>query len=113
VFEAVHDLSQPVEVLAAARGLLAPGGTMVVMDERVAEQFTAPGDDVERFMYGFSLMVCLTNSLAESPSVGTGTAMRPDTLRSYALAAGFRELSILPIEHGSFRFYRLDPDTAR
>jgi SAM-dependent methyltransferase len=109
VFEAVHDLSQPVPVLAAARRLLAPGGTMLVMDERVADRFTAPGDDVERFMYGFSLMVCLTNSLAEEPSVGTGTAMRPDTLRGYALAAGFRDVTVLPIEHGTFRFYRLDP----
>ncbi len=109
VFEAVHDMSQPVDVLRAARGLLAPGGTMVVMDERVAEQFTAPGDDVERFMYGFSLLVCLTNSLAEPPSVGTGTVMRPDTMRRYALDAGFRDVTVLPIEHPTFRFYRLDP----
>lgn len=109
IFEAVHDLSQPVAVIGAARHLLAPGGTMIVMDERVAEQFTAPGDDLERFMYGFSVLVCLPNSLAETPSVGTGTAMRPDTLRRYALDAGFGEMTVLPIEHGSFRFYRLDP----
>ena len=113
VFEAVHDMSQPVAVLGAARRLLAPGGTMIVMDERVAEQFTAPGDDVERFMYGFSVLVCLPNSLAETPSVGTGTAMRPDTLRGYARDAGFGEVNVLPIEHPSFRFYRLDPGTAR
>jgi hypothetical protein len=109
IFEAVHDLSQPVAVLAAARRLLAPGGTMVVMDERVADQFTAPGDDIERFMYGFSVLVCLPNSMAETPSVGTGTAMRPETLRRYALDAGFGTVAVLPIEHGSFRFYRLDP----
>jgi 2-polyprenyl-3-methyl-5-hydroxy-6-metoxy-1,4-benzoquinol methylase len=108
IFEAVHDLPQPVAVLEAARRLLAPGGTMVVMDERVAEKFTAPGDDLERFMYGFSLLVCLPNSMAETPSVGTGTAMRPDTLRGYAMDAGFGKVTILPIEHGSFRFYRLD-----
>jgi SAM-dependent methyltransferase len=113
IFEAVHDLSQPVAVLEAARRLLAPGGTMIVMDERVAEQFTAPGDDIERFMYGFSLLVCLPNSMAETPSVGTGTAMRPDTLRRYALDAGFGAMTVLPIEHGSFRFYRLDPEIAR
>ncbi len=90
VFEAVHDMSQPVTVLSAARELLAPGGTMIVVDERVAETFTAPGDDVERLMYGFSLLVCLTNAMAEEPSVGTGTVMRPDTLRAYATEAGFR-----------------------
>jgi ubiquinone/menaquinone biosynthesis C-methylase UbiE len=109
VFEAVHDMSQPVEVLQAARGLLAPGGAMLVMDERVSETFSAPGDLIERLMYGYSLTVCLTNGLAESPSVGTGTVMRPATLESYALAAGFREVTILPIEHDTFRVYRLDP----
>jgi 2-polyprenyl-3-methyl-5-hydroxy-6-metoxy-1,4-benzoquinol methylase len=109
VFEAVHDMSQPVPVLRAARELLAPGGTMLVVDERVADTFTAPGDDIERLMYGFSLMVCLTNALAEQPSVGTGTVIRPETMRRYALDAGFREVTILPIEHPTFRFYRLDP----
>ena len=109
IFEAVHDLSQPVAVLRAARGLLAPGGVIIVADERVAERFTAPGDDVERFMYGFSRVVCLPNTLAETPSVGTGTAMRPATMRGYALEAGFSQVSELPIEHGTFRFYRLDP----
>jgi len=109
IFEAVHDMSQPVAVLSAARGLLAPGGTLLVVDERVAEQFTAPGDDVERVMYGSSLLACLTNAMADGPSAETGTVMRPETLRRYALDAGFREMTILPIENDSFRFYRLDP----
>ena len=72
IFEAVHDMARPVQVLEAVRRLLAPGGTVLVMDEHVAERFTAPGDDIERYMYGYSILVCLTNGLAESPSVGTG-----------------------------------------
>ncbi|MBF6605124.1 MAG: class I SAM-dependent methyltransferase [Chloroflexi bacterium] len=107
IFEAVHDLARPVEVLAAARSLLAPGGAMIVMDERVAEEFTAPGDDVERLMYGFSILLCLTNSMAEDPSVATGTVMRPAALRAYAQAAGFADVAILPVEHPTWRFYRL------
>ena len=90
IFEAVHDLARPVEVLAAVRRLLTPGGTAIVMDEKVAEAFTAPGDDVERLMYGYSLFFCLANGLADRPSVGTGTVMRPSTFRAYAEAAGFR-----------------------
>lgn len=109
IFEAVHDLARPVEVLAAVRRLLTPGGTAIVMDEKVAEAFTAPGDDVERLMYGYSLFFCLANGLADRPSVGTGTVMRPSTFRAYAEAAGFRSVAILPIEHDLFRFYRLDP----
>jgi hypothetical protein len=42
IFEALHDMSQPVPVLRAIRGMLAPGGSVLVMDERVAEAFTAP-----------------------------------------------------------------------
>jgi hypothetical protein len=48
VFEAIHDMSRPVEVLRALRGLLAAGGSVLVADERVAETFAAPGDDIER-----------------------------------------------------------------
>jgi 2-polyprenyl-3-methyl-5-hydroxy-6-metoxy-1,4-benzoquinol methylase len=109
IFEAVHDLSQPAKVLAAARRLLAPGGTVIVADEKVAESFTAPGDEIERLMYGYSLVFCLANGLVDKPSVGTGTVMRPDTLRGYATAAGFTGFTTLPIEHDTFRFYRLDP----
>ena len=109
VFEAVHDMSQPVEALAAARRLLAPGGCVIVADERVAESFTAPGDDVERLMFGYSVLHCLPVGMADAPSVGTGTAMRPDTLTSYALDAGFTDVEVLPIENDFWRFYRLNP----
>jgi hypothetical protein len=35
--------------------------------------------------------------------------MRPDTLRRYADEAGFASVEVLPIEHETFRFYRLRP----
>jgi hypothetical protein len=80
---------------------------VLVVDERAAESFTAPGDDLERLLYGFSVLCCLPNGLAEQPSAATGTVMRPDTLRRYAAAAGFGGVEILPIEHDLFRLYRL------
>ena len=51
-FECVHDMPRPVEVLAAVRRSLRPDGVVVVMDEAVADEFTAPGDDVERSCTG-------------------------------------------------------------
>ena len=107
VFEAIHDMSQPVGVLRSLRGLAAEDGAVVVMDERVADTFTAPGDEIERLMYTYSILCCLPVGLADSPSVGTGTVMRADTLRGYAAEAGFAEVEVLPIEHDFFRFYRL------
>ncbi|WP_024795062.1 class I SAM-dependent methyltransferase [Tomitella biformata] len=107
-FECVHDMPRPVEVLAAARRALAPGGVMIVMDEAVADTFAAPGDETERLMYGFSLTVCLPDGMAHPASVATGTVMRADTLRRYAEAAGFAEFEVLPIEDfGFWRFYLL------
>jgi SAM-dependent methyltransferase len=109
IIEAVHDMSRPVEVLAAARRLLAPEGSVIVVDEKVAEDFMAPGDDLERLFYGYSTLFCLTNSLADPPSVATGTVMRPETLRRFGAEAGFSSVTIEPVEHESFRIYRLRP----
>jgi SAM-dependent methyltransferase len=106
-FECVHDMPDPVSVLAGARRLVTPEGTVLVMDERVPETFTGPGDPVEQLMYGFSTLVCLPDGMSHAGSVGTGTVMRPDTLRGYAQQAGFDGLEVLPIEHDFFRFYRL------
>jgi hypothetical protein len=33
--------------------------------------------------------------------------MRPQTLKRYAVEAGFSDVEILPIDHLFFRFYRL------
>jgi hypothetical protein len=89
------------------RRTVRPGGTVLVVDEKVAGSFTAPGDELERLMYGYSLTCCLPDALSTRPSVGTGTVMRPATLEAYARAAGFAGVEILQVEHDFFRFYRL------
>src|SRR4051794_10848415 len=106
-FECIHDLPDPVAVLTAMRTMARPEGTVLIADEKVAPEFTAPGDDVERLMYGYSLLCCLPDGRSTSPSVGTGTVMRPATLERYAREAGFAGVEVLPLEHDFFRFYRL------
>ena len=81
----------------------------MIADERVAERFTAPGDEIERFNYGWSVLHCLTVGMLDEDSAGTGTAIRADTVRAYADAAGFTGIDELPIEHDFWRFYRLLP----
>jgi hypothetical protein len=78
-----------------------------VADERVAEIFTAPGDDIERFMYGFSVLHCLPVSREGQPSAATGAVMREAIMRRYAAEAGYRDIEVLPISHDWWRFYRL------
>jgi SAM-dependent methyltransferase len=109
IFEALHDMNHPVQALRTARESLEPGGSVVIADERVADRFTAPGDEIERFNYGWSVLHCLTVGMLDDDSAGTGTAIRADTVRDYALAAGFTSVEELPIEHDFWRFYRLVP----
>jgi 2-polyprenyl-3-methyl-5-hydroxy-6-metoxy-1,4-benzoquinol methylase len=106
-FECVHDMADPVGALRAMRRLAGERGTVLVVDERVRDQFTPDGDELERFLYGFSVLHCLPSGLAEHPSAGTGTVMRPSTLRRFAQEAGFRDIEILPLENFFFSFYRL------
>jgi SAM-dependent methyltransferase len=107
VFEALHDMNHPVDALRAFRASLAGGGCVVVADERVADRFTAPGDEIERFDYGFSVLHCLPVASLDEDSAATGTVIRSDVMVGYATDAGFGRVEILPIEHDLWRFYLL------
>ena len=107
-YECIHDMPDPVAVLRTMRNMRNDHGAVVVMDERVADSFDpVNASEVERMLYGFSLLHCLPAGLADRPSVGTSTITRPSTLRDYARAAGFEDIEILPIENDFFNFYRL------
>jgi hypothetical protein len=102
-------MSDPVAALRAARESLGPDGVLLVAEERLAEEFVAPGDDIERFQYAWSALSCLPASLSEQPSAAIGSAIRPATVRSLALSAGFTGVEDLPIEHDLWLFYRFVP----
>lgn len=106
--EALHDMAQPVEALRAARAALGPDGVVLVVDERVADSFTAPGTETERMMYGWSVTHCLPSQLADQDSAATGTVLRPGTLHGWAAQAGFTRSADLPVHDDFFRFYRLE-----
>ncbi len=83
IFEALHDVARPVELLQTLRRLAGDTGSVIVMDERVEDSFSAPASDVERLMYGFSVLLCLPTGMDHDHPVGTGTVMRADTVREY------------------------------
>jgi SAM-dependent methyltransferase len=106
-FETIHDMCDPIGALRAMRAMQADGGTVLVADERVADEFTTDVDDVERFQWGFSALHCLPTALTEPPAAGTGTIMRTPTFEAYARDAGFDRVEVLPIDNDFWRFYRL------
>jgi 2-polyprenyl-3-methyl-5-hydroxy-6-metoxy-1,4-benzoquinol methylase len=109
IFEALHDMSYPVDVLRAARRLLANGGSVLVGDERTAPRFGLDAGDVERLYYGFSVLHCLPVGMVGEGAAGTGTVIREETVRRYAHDAGFGAVEVAPIENDFWRFYLLSP----
>jgi 2-polyprenyl-3-methyl-5-hydroxy-6-metoxy-1,4-benzoquinol methylase len=107
IFEALHDMSRPIEVLQTARGLLAEGGSVIVGDERTADRFSLDAGEIERLYYGFSVLHCLPVGMIGHEPAGTGTVMRASTVRGYAAEAGFTGFEVLQIENDFWRFYRL------
>lgn len=116
ILEALHDMPRPVQALQAARALLAEGGSVLVAEEQVAEQFTVPAAGRERYAYGWSVVSCLPAVMGDQQTAATGAVLRPATLRRFAHDAGFRQVEILPIDtdswpihSDSWRFYQLLP----
>ncbi|MGN9911305.1 SAM-dependent methyltransferase [Phytohabitans sp. LJ34] len=109
ILEGFHDMARPVDVLRAVRSMLADGGSVVMIDEKVADEFTAPAPDLERYHYGWSVVTCLPGAMGDPETAATGAVMRTATLRRYAGEAGFHSVEVLPIETATWRFYRLFP----
>jgi precorrin-6B methylase 2 len=75
LIEALHDMTRPVEVLRAAREMLSDDGALVVVDELVEDEFTAPASDLERAQYGWSVVSCLPGAMGD-PETATSSSCR-------------------------------------
>ena len=96
-------------MLTAVRAALSADGALLVADEAVAPTFTAPGDDLERMMYGWSITHCLPAAMADQPSAAIGTVIRERHGAELAADAGFGRVEVLDVDGGFFRIYALRP----
>jgi 2-polyprenyl-3-methyl-5-hydroxy-6-metoxy-1,4-benzoquinol methylase len=104
--EMLHDVPDPVGVLRTMKKLAGSKGAVLVIDERTEDAFTVPTSETERFLYAFSTLHCLAVSMQDG-GAGTGTVIRSDTVRQYAVGAGFAKVEKLDVEHPQFCLYRL------
>jgi 2-polyprenyl-3-methyl-5-hydroxy-6-metoxy-1,4-benzoquinol methylase len=107
IFDALHDMARPVDVLRTCRRIRTDKGSVLLMEPNVGKHFTAPANETERFFYAISLLHCLPVGLSEQPSAATGTVMRPALVLEYARSAGFSDVQVLPVEYRFHRLYRL------
>ena len=108
IFEALHDMSRPVDALSAARQIRPGRGHARgrrIGERRVHRTRLA----AERTEYGWSVVSRLPSAMADPQTAATGAVMRTSVLRQYALQAGFQDVQTLPIDTDYWRFYRLLP----
>ena len=98
-------MARPGRVLRSRPGAARRAARVLVADERVADAFTAPGDESSACMYGFSVLHCLPAGWRSDPAGRRGPRCGP-TVRRCAATPG-SPARVLPIEHDFWRFYRL------
>ena len=109
LIECVHDLPRPVEALRHARAAVRPGGTVLVVDERAAESFTAPGDEIERFFAAASAIWCLPQGRGGPDPELAGSLICPAAMRDLACRSGWAGGQMLPGDQPVWRFCGLVP----
>jgi len=88
-FDVVHDAVAPRALLSSIREALREGGRYVCLDINCSAETTENVGPIPTLLYGFSLLYCMTTSLAEG-GAGLGTLGLPEpVLRELAAEAGF------------------------
>jgi len=92
-FDVVHDPVDPLALLKAIGAGLEPGGTCLLLEINSADHAHDNQGPIAQVLYGFSLLYCMTTSLAHD-GAGLGTCGLPDReIRRLAAAAGFATVS--------------------
>jgi SAM-dependent methyltransferase len=106
-FDCIHDMGDPGGVLRRIRTALAPGGTYLMVEPRVAERVD---DDVAnpfaRMLHGISCLHCVPVSLAQG-GPGLGACWGETRARLAVLDAGFTRFAALPIKSPVQAFYEI------
>lgn len=97
-FNVIHEASNPVELLRAIRKSLRQGGRYVCVDVKCEE---ALEDNVGAFAalrYGFSLLYCMSTSLAEGKEALGTMGLHEGKMRQLCQEAGFSSVKLVPLE---------------
>jgi SAM-dependent methyltransferase len=98
-FDVIHDAAKPRELLRAIRAALQPDGRYVCLEINAAETLEQNAGPLGSFLYGFSVLYCMTSSLAEHGE-GLGTMGMPESkVRALCTEAGFSKVQRVPMEN--------------
>ncbi len=106
-FDVIHDLPDPLAALQRIRDALAPGGTYLMVEPKVAERLDDnAANPFARMLYGMSCLHCVPQSLAQG-GPGLGACWGERRARTIAEQAGFASFERLDIRSPVMAFYSL------
>jgi SAM-dependent methyltransferase len=88
-FDALHDMGDPVGVLAHTRTTLAEHGTVMVVEPAAGDRVEDNLNPVGRLYYAGSTFLCTPSSLAQPGALGLGAQAGPERLGQVLSQAGF------------------------
>ncbi|HEY7633419.1 MAG TPA: class I SAM-dependent methyltransferase [Thermoleophilaceae bacterium] len=108
-FDVVHDAVDPAGLVAGIRRSLTDDGSYLLLDINCANDPAENEGPIATLMYGFSVLYCMTTSLAHG-GAGLGTCgCPPAVVQDLGTSAGFGSIRELPIEDPFNRLYELKP----
>ena len=108
-FDVVHDAVDPAALLRAIHDALEPEGIYVCLDIACSDRVEENVGPVASLLYGFSVLLCMTSSLAHG-GAGLGTlGLHEPKLRELAAAAGFRSVRRVDMDNPFNSLYTLSP----
>jgi SAM-dependent methyltransferase len=89
LFDALHDMGDPVGAARHIRGALAPDGTLLLVEPYAGDALEQNLNPVGRTYYGLSTVVCTPGSLAQEVGLGLGAQAGERRLAAVLRDAGF------------------------
>jgi len=89
VFDALHDMGDPVGAARHVRSAIADDGTWMVVEPMAGDHVEDNLTTVGRAFYGFSTLLCTPASLSQDVGLALGTQAGPAKIRDVSTAAGF------------------------
>jgi SAM-dependent methyltransferase len=102
IFDALHDMGDPVGAAARIRAALAPDGTLMVVEPAAGDRPEDNHNPVGRIFYSASTLTCVTNSKSQPVALALGAQAGPARLIAVLREAGFgrvRRAAETPFNH--------------
>jgi SAM-dependent methyltransferase len=89
IFDALHDMGDPVGAAAHIRQSLTPDGTFLLVEPAAGDRLEDNLTPVGRAFYAASTLICVPHSLSEAPGTALGAQAGEQRLRQVVTTAGF------------------------